>query len=128
MEHLDQSPTDPAFVQHPYAFYDRARSHGPLFFWNDYKMVCATSHDVVSKLLKARTMGREMPAELASPIPEHLKPFYDIEAHSMLELEPPSHTRLRGLVLRAFTSRRITALEPGIRALCHTLIDTFQER
>ena len=39
----------------------------------------------------------------------------------MLELEPPRHTRLRGLVLRAFTSRRIAALAPMIEALCNDL-------
>jgi cytochrome P450 len=54
-----------------------------------------------------------------------VRPFYDIEAHSMLELEPPRHTRLRGLVLRAFTSRRIAAMEPEIAALCERLIDAF---
>ena len=43
----------------------------------------------------------------------------------MLELEPPRHTRLRGLVLRAFTSRRIAALRPAIEALCTDLIDAF---
>jgi cytochrome P450 len=43
----------------------------------------------------------------------------------MLELEPPRHTRLRGLVLRAFTNRRIKALAPEIEALCHALIDAF---
>jgi cytochrome P450 len=45
----------------------------------------------------------------------------------MLELEPPRHTRLRGLVLRAFTSRRIRAMAPEITALCHQLIDAFPE-
>ena len=45
----------------------------------------------------------------------------------MLELEPPSHTRLRGLVLRAFTSRRITALAPEITALTHQLIDALPQ-
>jgi cytochrome P450 len=35
----------------------------------------------------------------------------------MLELEPPRHTRLRSLVLRAFTNRRIKALAPEIGAL-----------
>ncbi|MDP4991750.1 MAG: cytochrome P450, partial [Marivita lacus] len=44
---------------------------------------------------------------------------------SMLELEPPRHTRLRALVLRAFTSRRIKALEPEITALTHERIDAF---
>ena len=43
----------------------------------------------------------------------------------MLELEPPRHTRLRGLVLRAFTSRRIAALAPEIAALSHRLIDAL---
>ena len=45
----------------------------------------------------------------------------------MLELEPPRHTRLRGLVLRAFTSRRIKALAPEIEVLSHQLIDAFPE-
>lgn len=43
----------------------------------------------------------------------------------MLELEPPRHTRLRALVLRAFTSRRIAALQPEIIQLCHDLIDAL---
>ena len=46
----------------------------------------------------------------------------------MLELEPPRHTRLRALVLRAFTSRTIAGLAPDIRALCHKLIDDFPNR
>lgn len=45
----------------------------------------------------------------------------------MLEREPPTHTRLRGLVLRAFTSRRIAALGPEIESLAHTLIDRFPD-
>ena len=45
----------------------------------------------------------------------------------MLELEPPRHTRLRALVLRAFTSRRIAAMGPEVVAMCHALIDGFPE-
>ena len=43
----------------------------------------------------------------------------------MLEREPPTHTRLRGLVLRAFTSRRIGGMAPEIASLSHSLIDSF---
>lgn len=43
----------------------------------------------------------------------------------MLELEPPRHTRLRNLVLRAFTSRRIAGLAPDIAALAQELADAF---
>ena len=112
MLRLAQSPTDSGFVQDSYPFYDQARSAGDLFFWEDYGLVCATTHRGVSSLLRDRRLGREAPAEFAPEIPPHTRTFYDIEAHSMLELEPPRHTRLRGLVLRAFTSRRIAAMAP----------------
>ncbi len=125
MLRLSQSPTDPDFVQNPYPFYDRLRNGGDLAWWEDYGMPCAVSHRAVQALLKDRRFGREVPADLAPPIPEHLAPFYAIEAHSMLELEPPRHTRLRGLVLRAFTSGRIAAMRDDIASLTHELIDAL---
>ncbi len=127
MEKLSHAPTDPEFVQNPYPFYDQARASGDLFFWSEYNAVCAVSHAAVGAFLKDRRFGREIPEEFAPTIPDHLKPFYAVEAHSMLELNPPRHTRLRGLVLRAFTSRRIAALEPEITTLCHELIDSFPQ-
>jgi len=127
METLTQSPTDDDFVQDPYRFYDRARKAGPLFFWHDYGLVCATSATAVGAILRDRRFGREVPAERRGRIPDHLAPFYAVEAHSMLELEPPRHTRLRSLVLRAFTSRRIAAMAPEIAALAHDLIDAFPQ-
>ncbi len=125
MQHLSQSPTDPAFVQNPYPFYDRARATGPFFHWVDYNLTCTPNAAAVNTILRDRRFGREAPPESAPPIPDHLAPFYAVEAHSMLELEPPRHTRLRGLVLRAFTSRRIAALAPEITHLSHELIDAL---
>lgn len=125
MQQLSQSPTEPAFVQDPYPFYDRARAAGPVFFWQEYGQVAAAGHAEVRQLLKDRRLGREMPADLAAPVPPRLRPFYDIEAHSMLELDPPRHTRLRGLVLRAFTSATVAAQRPAITALCARLIAAF---
>ena len=127
MQHLSQSPTDPGFVQDPYPFYARARAAGPLVHWDDYNMVCATTHEAVNTILRDRRFGREAPEEMRPEIPAHLAPFYAVEAHSMLELEPPRHTRLRGLVMRAFTSRRIAGLKDGIGELCHELIDAFPD-
>ena len=127
MDRLQQSPTDPEFVQNPYPFYDRARAAGPFFFWQDYGLVCATSATAVHAILRDRRFGREVPEELRAAVPAHLAPFYAVEAHSMLELEPPRHTRLRSLVLRAFTSRRIAALEPAIATLCDDLITALPQ-
>ena len=127
MKKFQQSPTDPDFIQSPYEFYDRARLAGDLFYWEDYELPCAVSYRAVTAILKDRRLGREAPPEKAPAIPDHLRPFYAVENHSMLELEPPRHTRLRSLVTRAFTSRRIAALEPMIHDLCHDLIDRFPD-
>ena len=123
MTPLRQSPTDPAFVQDPYPFYERARRHGPFFHWTDYNLICTTNAAATNAIFRDRRFGRESPVPLN--IQDHLKPFYAVEAHSMLELEPPRHTRLRSLVLRAFTSRHIAALQPEIATLTHDLIDAF---
>ncbi|KNG92354.1 cytochrome P450 [Pseudaestuariivita atlantica] len=123
MQRLHQSPTDPAFVQDPYATYDRARAMGPLVWWEEYGMPAAFGLDFVQALLKDRRFGRAPVSP--PPVRPHLEAFDAVEAHSMLDLEPPVHTRLRGLVLRAFTSRRVAALAPEIEALAHELIDAF---
>ena len=125
MQTVHQSPTDPGFVQNPYPFYEAARKIGPFFHWADYGLSCTGNWAAVSAIFRDRRFGREVPSELAPVIPDHLCPFYAVEAHSMLELEPPRHTRLRSLVLRAFTTRRINALGPEIAALAHELIDAF---
>lgn len=112
-------------MQDPYPFYARCRRLGDLVYWEDYGLACATTHAAVEAALRHPKMGRECPTELAPEIAPHTKPFYDIEAHSMLELEPPRHTRLRKLVLHGFTSRKIKGLAPDIETLCHRLIDAF---
>ncbi|WP_406645032.1 cytochrome P450 [Aliisedimentitalea scapharcae] len=127
MKTIRQSPLDPEFVQNPYPFYAATRAQGGLQFWEDYGMPAAFKHAAVHVLLRDRRLGREVPPELRQAAPDHLKPFYDVEDHSMLELEPPSHTRLRKLVLRAFTSREVEALKPGLESLCHQLIDQFSD-
>lgn len=109
---LRQSPEDPDFVQDPYPVYAHARGEGPVVFWEEYGMLAAFDHATVHALLRDRRLGRQAPVH--AKIPDHLAAFYAIEAHSMLELEPPRHTRLRAQVLRAFTSRRIAALAPDI--------------
>ncbi|MCC5965925.1 MAG: cytochrome P450 [Natronohydrobacter sp.] len=120
-----QNPLDVAFVQDPYVAYDQWRALGPLVHWHEYNMPCAISFAATNAILRDRRFGR-LPLE---PVvrPDHLAPFYDIEAHSMLELEPPRHTRLRNLVLRAFTSRRINALAPEIETLCAQLISKLPD-
>lgn len=127
MQRVTQSPTDAEFVQNPYPFYEECRAKGRLVFWEDYNMVAAFPSTTVQAILRNRRFGREIPSELRQPVPAHLTPFYDLEAHSMLELEGPKHKRLRRLVLQAFTTRRINSLGPDIETFAHQLIDTFPD-
>ena len=124
---FSQSPIDERFVQNPYPFYEVARASGDLFLWKDYDRVCAVSHEAVNTLLRDRRWGRQIPEELKDNFPEHIRPFVELDRSGMLEREPPAHTRLRSLVVRAFTSRGIAALEPGIAALVNQLIDEFPD-
>lgn len=54
-------------------------------------------------------------------------PLHGWWQHLINALDPPEHTRLRGLVGRAFTPRQVTRLRPRIRAIAHRLIDEAAE-
>lgn len=125
MHHFAQSPTDPGFVQNPYPFYGTLREAGDFVMWDDYGIAMATTSAAVNAVLRHPDLGREIPGDKRPPVPAGLKPFYDIEAHSLLELEPPDHTRLRKLILGAFTRNRVQALSPFIARTADDLIDAF---
>ncbi|RPE71196.1 unspecific monooxygenase [Pacificibacter maritimus] len=125
MKTLSQNPKNPAFVQNPYETYDKLRALGPIAYWQDLDLAVVSSYDGVQMGLKDRRFGREAPVGFKPVVPDHLRPFYDVDDHSMLELEGDRHRRLRSLVLRAFTSRRIKELAPEITEICHAQIDAF---
>jgi cytochrome P450 len=123
-------PCDPDFYNYPYPAYHAIRSAVPVFRWEEYGYWCFTRHEDVNALLRDRRFGRQIlhvatREELGwTETPERLKPFY--EQHSLLELEPPVHTRLRGLVNRSFLSRQVERLRPAITNLSNGLIDRLE--
>ena len=125
-------PVDPEFFNNPYPFYHAIRAETPIFRWEHYGHWCFARHEDVNALLRDRRFGRQIlhvasREELGWPeTPAHLKPFHAFEQHSLLELEPPVHTRLRSLVSRAFLSRQVERLRPSIERLAHGLIDRFE--
>jgi cytochrome P450 len=127
-------PVDPAFFQNPYPAYHAIRARIPVFKWEQYGIWCFSRHEDVNALLRDRRFGRQIlhvatREELGWPeTPAHLKPFQDFEAHSLLELEPPVHTRLRSLVNRSFLSRQVERLRPAITSLANGLIDRIEQQ
>lgn len=124
---ISQSPLAQDFVQNPYPAYDEMRKAGSLFYWKDYGFQCSAQYAVVNELLRDRRFAAELPADLAPPAPAHLQAYYAFEAGSILSIEPPNHTRIRALLTRAFTSRRINALADDVQALSRALISRFPD-
>ena|SRR5436190_2314865 len=124
-------PREIQFFDNPHPVYRRLREALPVFKWENYGYWCFARHEDVSALLRDRRFGRQILHVMSreelgwAETPAHLKPFYDFEQHSLLETEPPVHTRLRGLVNRAFLSRTVERLRPRIVQLAHVLIDEF---
>ena len=127
-------PVDPSFFGNPYPAYHAIRAETPVFKWEQYGYWCFARHEDVNALLRDRRFGRQIlhvasRSELGwAETPPHLKPFYDFESHSLLELEPPVHTRLRGLVNRSFLSRQVERLRPAISGLANGLIDRIEAK
>jgi cytochrome P450 len=128
---VDLDPRDAHFYQNPYPAYHQIRASLPAFKWEQFGHWCFAAYDDVNTLLRDRRFGRQIlhvatRDELGWPEPaEHIRIFTEHEKHSLLELEPPVHTRLRGLVNRAFLSRQVERLRPRLVNLCNDLIDRF---
>ena len=127
-------PRDSAFFNDPYPAYRAVGAAAPVFFWEQYGFWCFARYAQVSALLRDRRFGRQILHVASrqqlgwSEPPAHLRPFLDIESHSLLELEPPEHTRLRNLINRAFVSRQVERLAPRIGELANEMIDRFERR
>ncbi|MGX5666334.1 cytochrome P450 [Rhizobium daejeonense] len=124
---------NPAFYSDPNRVYAALHAECPTFFWEEQKQWFVTSYDTVNALLRDRRFGRQIlhiatREELGMPDPAaHTRHFDAAEAHSLLELEPPEHTRLRTLVNRAFVSRHVEKMKPEIEELANRLIDAFEK-
>ena len=130
---VDLDPRETQFVQNPYPAYHAIRAAVPVFKWEQYGHWCFARHEDVNALLRDRRFGRQIlhvatREELGWPgVPEHIKIFTQHETHSLLELEPPVHTRLRGLINRAFLSRQVERLRPKITSLCKMLLGGLKD-
>ncbi|HXQ81970.1 MAG TPA: cytochrome P450 [Opitutaceae bacterium] len=119
----------PDFFGDPYATYERIRAVMPAFYWEEQELWCFLNAADVGAILRDRRFGRELlplpgqPAVPAQPVPGHVAVFHEVNSLSMLEREPPVHTRMRTLVNRAFFSSNIERLRPRITAMANELID-----
>lgn len=112
--------TDPAFVADPYAAFAAQRAAAPMAWHDGLEGFIATSHAAASAVLRERRLGRIF----APREPEaDWETFNWLHADSILDSEPPKHTRLRRLVAGAFGRGHVQRLAPRIEELASGLLD-----
>ena len=128
---LGFDPWDPAFIADPYPALARLRDEYPVLYDERTRQWLVTRHEDVSRLLRDRRLGRtylhvgtyEDMGRTAPPAWH--EPFTTLNANGMLDREPPDHTRLRRLVLEAFTPRTVERLRDRVQAIVDGLLDTI---
>lgn len=114
------NPWDESFRANPYPHYKQLLAGPPRILDLGYKFALVARYaDVRTILMDPATFSSVQPKDMG--FEEQMKLFGD--APTVLGSDPPVHTRLRRLVSRDFTPRRIGQLEPRIRAIASGLID-----
>ncbi|MDT3396849.1 cytochrome P450 [Streptomyces sp. B1866] len=111
---------DPAFLADPYPVFARLRESGPVHWHPGLGLPVAVSHAACSEVLRDRAAGRVW--QDRTPV-ERFPAFNMLHRNSLLESEPPRHTRLRGLVAAAFGRGHTARLEPWVRAVAGRMVE-----
>ncbi|MYU37699.1 cytochrome P450 [Streptomyces sp. SID8358] len=129
--HVSFAPWSPAFVADPYPAYAALRATGRAHYFEPTRQWLIPHHAEVSGLLRDRRLGRTYLHRfthdefgLAAPPAAH-EPFHTLNGNGILDLEAPDHTRIRRLVAKAFTPRRVEELAPTVERLAAGLVDAF---
>ncbi|MGV0606842.1 cytochrome P450 [Mycolicibacterium sp. XJ1904] len=101
-------------VADPYPTYARLREEAPLYYNESYDFWALSRHDDVERaLLDWQTFSNSR-----GDILELIQSEFEMPKGVMMMEDPPVHTRLRGLMSRVFTPRRMAELEDQIRQYC----------
>jgi pimeloyl-[acyl-carrier protein] synthase len=118
----------PDFRANPYPAYAHMLPHAVYEVrydgWTDYVV---TQYEHVAALLRDPRLVRTGTADGDWTPPDHWLPYFQMTDHWMLMRNPPDHTRLRGLVNKAFTPAAINLLRGRIEQVADALIDALPE-
>jgi cytochrome P450 len=123
------NPLAPEFIRDPYPSYERLRTTDPMHL-TPFGAFVASRHAEASLVLRDKRFGKDFvdrtarrygPQAMDEPIFRHM-------SHWMLQQDPPDHTRLRGLVVKAFTARRVEDMRPRIQHVVDQSLDRVADR
>ena len=126
------NPFDPAVLADPWLYYRRVRESAPVYRHPKLGIVLVSSYRAVSEVVRnweafsnrfGQFLGAEPPEEVRAVAREGYPPV-----DTMLTADPPEQRRFRGLVNKAFSARRVDALEPRIREIARELAEDLAAR
>ncbi|MGZ5874584.1 MAG: cytochrome P450 [Bradyrhizobium sp.] len=123
------NPLSPEFIRDPYPHYARLRSTDPVHL-TPYGAYVASRHAEASLVLRDKRFGKDFVERSTRRYGPKImeEPIFRSMSHWMLQQDPPDHTRLRGLVVKAFTARRVEDMRPRIQQVVDETLDRSASR
>lgn len=119
-------PTNAEFLANPYPFYKTLRETSPIFFYEPWQKYVLMAYEDVNRLLRDKRLGRvshnDTLEDIQSRPTENERRFERSRIGSLLEIEPPDHTRIKDVFHAAFTPKRVRALGEKVALLCDDLV------
>lgn len=115
---------DPEFIADPYPGLAQLRTHGKPVWSEELGVFLAATHKDANQVLRTRSLGRIFQPKQPE---DQWNTFNYLHADSILDSEPPKHTRLRSLVTKAFNPRKIDSLRPTVAAIVDSLLDDLED-
>jgi cytochrome P450 len=123
------NPLAPEFIRDPYPFYERLRNTDPMHL-TPFGSYVASRHAEASLVLRDKRFGKDYVERTTRRYGPQImqEPVIRSMSHWMLQQDPPDHTRLRGLVVKAFTARRVEDMRPRIQQIVDATLDGIVDR
>ena len=116
---------DDAFIENPYPALAELRKIGEPVWHEGAQMFLAATHADANAVLRNRSLGRIFKAREPE---SDWNTFNWLHSDSLLDSEPPKHTRLRSLLVKAFNKNKIDSLRPDVVRLTESLLQGIQEK
>src|SRR5947209_11108369 len=118
------NPLAPEFIRDPYPFYQQLRDSDPMHV-TQFGALVASRHAEASLVLRDKRFGKDFVERSKRRYGPQImeEPVFRSMSHWMLQQDPPDHTRLRGLVVKAFTARRVEDMRPRIQQVVDQTLD-----
>lgn len=120
------------FLANPYPVFDQLRSSDPIFWSEENSYWILTRYADIASLIQNEHLSSNRigahAGRMSQEAREYFRPFFTAVSSWMLMIDPPDHTRLRGLVNKAFTPRVVENMRGLVQDLANNMLATVKDQ